>query len=404
MKNVKLWIICAVLIIAQTSFAQKRGGHGEHRANKIEKMKAELDLTDTQVEQLEKIRAEFKTKMVALKEEGSDREEMREAFHQLKDEHRTAIEGVLTNEQLAKMEAHRAEKKEHRAEIREKFKSIDKTAFKEEMRAYKKENVHPVILAQRKKMEASISQADKRDIEELRQVFKAAKKERKEKMAPFKENGERPTREQMEAFKAEYERKYKTHFEKAQALTEKYATQIDALLAEVADEKETWKSDVKDIKNEHFGEIMEEMKGKKDCDKETDCKGKRGHGRKGHAMKHGRKGKDHRVRFLMMDVDEEKRTADKPRINKGKQGAPMKVYPNPSTTTNTLEYTVEKAGMVKVELHDKQGNVIQQVSSEYKQAGTYTETVNLSMLKGIVYFYVITDESGVRSQKFMVRK
>ena len=95
--------------------------------------------------------------------------------------------------------------------------------------------------------------------------------------------------------------------------------------------------------------------------------------------------------------------AEKKANSKGSKAQGVKVFPNPSATNNTLQYTVNQSGNVKIELHDRNGNVVRTIANAYKNAGDYTETVDLNGLNDIVYFYVITDAEGTRSKKFMVK-
>lgn len=406
MKNVKFIIALFVAILFSIpTFAQhhERHGHG------MKHMMSELNLTDAQKEQMKTLRETYRQKADVLRSQDSDHTAKREQLKQLRQEQEAAFKNILTNEQIAKMDAMKADRKAKKEAFKGKMKNVDKEGMKEEMKAYKKENIAPVLLQQRKKLESAISSADKTQINELRATLKAAKQEMKAKKDAHREKGERPTKAEREQWKAMKD-KYRPQHEKAKTLVDKYDAQITALFSEIESERNEWKEDMKDIKDKYFGDLAEEFGehprgkkwGKKRGGDRDARKGKRHHHKGEEAHHRGRhhKGDKEKIAFLLMDVEKsEKRAA-----RKGRKANAIKVFPNPSATTNSLEYSVKEAGNVKIELHDKSGNIVKEIISEYKTPGTYTETIDLSELRDIVYFYVITDKNGVRSKKFMVKR
>jgi len=405
MKNVKFIIaIFAAILFSAPTFAQhhERHGHG------MKHIMSQLDLTDAQKEQMKTLRETHRQKADALRSQDGDHTAKREQLKQLRDEQEAAFKNILTSEQIAKMEAMKVERKAKKEAFKSKMKNVDKKSMKEEMKAYKKENIAPVLLQQRIKLESAISTADKAQINELRATLKAAKKDMKAKKETHKEKGERPTKAEREQWKAMKE-KYRPQHEQAEALVDKYDTQITALFSEVESERNEWKEDMKGIKDKYFSDLAEEFgenpRGKKWGKKHGDRdarKGKRHHDKGEEAHHRGRhhKGDKEKIAFLLIDVEKsEKRT-----VRKGRKANAIKVFPNPSATTNSIEYSVKEAGNIKIELHDKSGNIVKEIISEYKTPGTYTETINLNGLRDIVYFYVITDKDGVRSEKFMVKQ
>jgi len=113
MKNIKLMLtaFAAVLLMSSTTFAQRTGQNPE-RADRMAQMIAEkLDLSDEQTNQIKAIHQEFSKKMSALRSTSNgDREVMKETIQKLKVEKDTAIEKVLSKEQMAKWETLKTER------------------------------------------------------------------------------------------------------------------------------------------------------------------------------------------------------------------------------------------------------------------------------------------------------
>lgn len=402
MKNIKFIIVLfAAILFTIPMYAQHDEAHRGHRGHGMKHLIEELNLSDTQQEQAKELRKTYHTKMEALREQEGDRSAKREQMHQLREEQETALRKILTTEQIAILDTKKAERKAKKEAFKNKMKSVDKEAMRDEMKAYKDENIKPVLLEQRKKLEPSISAADQAEIKTLRTTLKAARKE----MKAMKEEG-KADRDKYEKGKGHggkrhgkwkaVKEKYEPQYKAAQALVDKYDTQINALLLEIQDEKAQWDEDIHGIKEKYFGDIMEEFGKHPRGEKPHKRKGERGeHNRK---RGHDKADKD-KIAFLLMDVEK----AEKKTERKAKKAKAIKVFPNPSTTDNTIQYTVSEAGNVKIELHDRAGNVVKEITNEYKTSGNYTETVNLNGLNGRIYFYVITDQSGVRSKKFVIK-
>lgn len=304
MKSIKfLFVLFAAIAFTAPTFAQR--GDKDHRGHRGEGMKhliEDLNLTDTQKGQAKELRQTYRTKMEALRDQNGDRSEKREEIHQLREEQEAAFRKILTAEQIATFDAKKAEKEKKKAAFKQKMKSVDKDAMREEMKAYKDKNIKPVLLEQRKKLEPSISAADRAEIKELRIAMKGAKKEIKavkDKHKATRTDAPRGKREGsaartgVQSIKDKYADKHKA----AQALADKYDTQITALLTEVEGRKAQWDADMKAIKDKYFGDIKEEFGKQPRGEKSHKGKGKRG----GHKA---RKGHDNeKVAFLLMGVN-----------------------------------------------------------------------------------------------------
>lgn len=108
-----LMVLCSInLMTAQTRKDRDKFSNSENRSEKqLEKMTEELALTETQVNQLTVINADYATKMKTAKAASTDKETNRATFKTLRAEKTTAVKGILNSEQLAK---HEAMKREHK--------------------------------------------------------------------------------------------------------------------------------------------------------------------------------------------------------------------------------------------------------------------------------------------------
>jgi len=116
--NSKFFALCLMvlfsinLMTAQTSTDKSKcKNSGERSERQLEKMKAELGLTETQVSQLTAINTEYAAKMKAAKEAATDKEANRATCNNLRTEKTAAVKGILNTEQLAKFETIKSEHK-----------------------------------------------------------------------------------------------------------------------------------------------------------------------------------------------------------------------------------------------------------------------------------------------------
>ena len=119
--NPKIFVFCLLvlfsikIITAQTLKDKNNFRNSDKRSEKkVEKLKAKLALTETQVSQLTAIQADYATKIKAVKEAASDRGEAKSAIKTLREEKFTAIKGILNGEQVTKFEAMKSEGKGRR--------------------------------------------------------------------------------------------------------------------------------------------------------------------------------------------------------------------------------------------------------------------------------------------------
>ena len=211
----------AVLFLSTvTLWAQPHGHHPGIKGNPfsaIEELENELQLTPEQKEAIESLQQEVRTAHQGRRKESRKvrkaQAEQRKAMHESV---KAKLDDILTAEQTALLEA------QHEA------KKAEAKAMRDKMRAYKEENIAPVLLEQRKKLEVKISEADKATLAKIRTEGQQMRKEKRQgqKAKP------RPNKEELSA------------------LIEKYSEDIDALMEEIAAQQEQWKKDMKAIAGE----------------------------------------------------------------------------------------------------------------------------------------------------------
>lgn len=382
-KMMHVAMLIAVLLLVQDVKAQDRPHHrGEQM---LEKMKTELQLTAEQETQVKAIQEKYQPQMEALKtQEFEDKMERRAAFKVLMKAQKEEISQILTEEQKAIAQEKRGERRE-----RHQARKGEQKELRQALKTYKETIIHPIILAQRAKLELDISAEDKVTIADLRLVFEQLKAEKIAHKQEFSKDkkGDRPNRQEMmaqrKAKKEAIKEQYQEEFETLKALNEKYSAQVDALHQEIEPQKKVWKKEMETIKAEYETE-------------EENAIQKRGHHK--HSMKHkGMGGKKH---FILLDPNE---PINSTAINT-QASTSLKSYPNPAVNSSTLAYVVTNANRIKITLTDESGNVLKVLVNEYKEEGEYQMEVDLSDLKNGAYYYTVTDDGGISSTKVVVNK
>ncbi len=79
-------------------------------------------------------------------------------------------------------------------------------------------------------------------------------------------------------------------------------------------------------------------------------------------------------------------------------------YPNPFNPTTTINYSIRKAGLVKIELYNTLGQKVRTLVNEAKPAGTYRLEVRANELTSGLYFYRLTAGDFVQTRKMVLMK
>lgn len=370
------------LLMTQNTYAQKG-----HRGAGLEKLKVELNLTEQQAADWQAITDKYQTQIQALKksstEKGANREEIR-SLYQIQ---RQEVIALLNPEQLAIL---KAKKEERRAVRKERWKNIDKKAMKAELEAYKEQNITPILLEQRAKLETELSATDKASIANLRNVFAEMKAEKKALRKKYKQEGKRPSREEMQQIKAEMKEKYADEKATLTALAEKYATSLNILKEEIAPQIKQWKKESQEITEKYMSHDEKLNQGDK-----GEHRGRKGHGGKWGKYLQSKKAIHH---FILLDPMQSTVKST------GIATTNISIYPNPAINNSKIDYEVKDAGNIKIELCDENGSVIKVLLNEYKDVGTYTLNASLSNLRDGIYYYILTDTQGIVTKKLALNK
>jgi hypothetical protein len=358
---------------------------------RIDQLKTDLELTDDQVTQLENIfEARHEEMMTMRSAEDKTREEKREAMQSFHQSVEKEIESVLNENQLAKFQEIKKEVKGRhgmrggKMRFHKYLKEGKGEVLHAQIKAYKDENIKPVMQTQRAKLEPKISEADKQILAEFRIEFEKIKAEsltRLKEMKQMRENGEPVDFRGMHKERMQMIDLVKK--EKMKDLIEKYKDDIDPLFAEVADQQETWKNDIKEIvKNTLELEDDEMEKGSEIF--------RRFRGERMEMMKI--------ARFLLLDPNE---IGNVP--NGQSLVTEVSAYPNPATSITTIEYEIVEEGQVLIELRGRKGNLLKTVKNELQLEGNHSVTISLENYKTELFHIVITDKNGVSTTKNIVR-
>ena len=390
-KIIKLSIFL-IALCSITALSAQRGPRGPRgKVLDSDKLKTELNLSDDQVQQIEALTSTQRTQMQELRDQDFESpEDRRAAMKEIHTAYRNGLAEILTDEQESQLKAIQQEARTKRKARSKEFGEKRKAARKD-IGAYRTENIHPVLLEQRAKLDAKISAEDKALIAELR----AKQPERPKRL-------ENPSIEERKAAKEAYEanKEERTAFkEQLKALVETYESEIDALYAEIEPQVEQWKKEMKELAQEHHSEGMKKRKHGESS----------GAGKKGKAGKRGKRGqKGERGRafllpkgaFLLLDPNAPATQEE----GLAQAITEIKVFPNPTFNQNTLSYTVKQAGHLRIELHNESGRLIEVLFDGSKETGSYQLDVDMSKLRNGVYYYTVQDQGGLQSQKVVVNK
>ena len=276
----------------------------------------------------------------------------------------------------------------------------------DEVQSYIQENILPTVESQRAKLDVELSD---QELAEIRQIKAGLQQLRVDKQAlhtSLKEVRESYEGEGRPEIPEELKESMKAHrkaqrqlMTQAWIIVDANEAEIETLLEGLEPQAEQWQEDLRNLMDTYNPEgVRPGRRGKRTESGE----GKRGHEGVGraHGPRMGRGGPGgpigkwhHPVAFLLFDTSFLEKEIEDTKLN---------VFPNPSSSQNTLEYTVELAGEVQIDVLDKNGNTLKRLLSTPKEAGSYTLSVDLTDLGPGVYFYKIQTKTGKQTQKILV--
>ncbi|MCI4670156.1 MAG: T9SS type A sorting domain-containing protein [Bacteroidia bacterium] len=260
-----------------------------------------------------------------------------------------------------------------------------------EIKAYVEKNVLPVLQPERAKLDTYLSQDDKAELASIRGEIKSMKaqgKEFRKAMMEARKNGTMPSEDQIDKMR-EMRKNQRLLMTRAWAVADEYEIEIYEIFDGLKPKAESWKNDLKAIKDKYKPEGAEDRQGRQ---------GKKGMGHKqGKGMRGGNPVErliHSPVQFLLWDG-----STELPQVNEGSQPT---VFPNPSQGNQTLTYKVKTAGDVKIELVDAEGNVVRTVERSQVEKGEQSIDFSTQGLKSGVYIYRITTADGTKTKKIQI--
>jgi hypothetical protein len=79
-------------------------------------------------------------------------------------------------------------------------------------------------------------------------------------------------------------------------------------------------------------------------------------------------------------------------------------YPNPFNAATTINYTLAKPGLVKIELYNTLGQKVRTLVNELKASGSYSLKLNAENLNSGIYFYKVQTSDFSRTEKMVLMK
>jgi hypothetical protein len=400
-----MMFLVALLAMSSRILAQDcAGGHG--KGHHAEMMRESLVLNDGQVKQMEAIHQKYKGQIQAIwADEAADHETKiakMQAIHKAK---HTEMMALLTPEQQAKAEALHGQGGHNGFDHGGKGSGSGMHGHGGHGHGRMAEKLEPIAQAQRIKLEAQLSASDKAEIAVLRgKMAELHTQMRAAHVAMRNEHvqGHTPS----DAQRAEMDKlRTQKHaiMDQAMAIAERYKTEIQALHDEVKPQIDAILKELEAQHIEHHGANGEgeghHGKGHGDCK----GKGEMHHGPAGH---HGDGDHDRMMaKFILMDANGSSQSStSKAGAGNEAESNGLVVYPNPSTSTNSIRYDLQKSGNVRIELMSIDGKVLKVLQDGSQDAGSHSLDVNLNELAAGTYMYRLTDASGSRVERFSVTK
>ena len=79
-------------------------------------------------------------------------------------------------------------------------------------------------------------------------------------------------------------------------------------------------------------------------------------------------------------------------------------YPNPFNPKTSINYSIAKAGHVKVMIYNMLGQKILTLVDENKTAGNYSVNFNAENLESGIYFYRLQTDNYIKSKRMVLMK
>jgi len=81
----------------------------------------------------------------------------------------------------------------------------------------------------------------------------------------------------------------------------------------------------------------------------------------------------------------------------------ISLFPNPAESSTRLQYTLQQAGDVKIEVYNATSTQVMESINEYRNAGENSTDIDISRLSSGIYYVHITSPSGTAVEKLIVK-
>lgn len=228
----KLKLTIMALMVAGIAVAQKP--NAEERVEKrLERIDNTVSLSELQKQELKPILMAGAEEIKILRQSG---EMSKEKAKEIRKAQKEAIASVLTEDQVAKMEEAKAEKK------------ADKMQARKEIRSYNKEHVKPVLLEKRQAFESLLSAQEKEVISKAREM-KPKRKGKKGSLTQAEKEEMKAQRDQISLM--------------LKPIKEAHATDLAQVKVEMEATMQAAKEHAKDLKSDNEGKGQKSKKKKK---------------------------------------------------------------------------------------------------------------------------------------------
>jgi hypothetical protein len=260
--------------------------------------------------------------------------------------------------------------------------------LKAALHAYLETEVMPVLTAARNALDQQLSAADKQEIEALRaekDAFREEKQKRRPEGRPQRDNP--PTEAERQAFREM--RRARHEFQgRLMDLADANEAALASALEGIRPQAEQWREDLQ--------AIMERFRPADAPDERPAGR----HGRNGHPGPHqGQASQLRRVLspegFLLFDPSQPLPGAEAAALQ-------LKAFPNPAFETGKLSYAVETPGTVIIQLVSVEGDVVQTLLETEREAGSFTETFDLSEVEPGLYVYRVATPDGIATRRVRI--
>ncbi len=337
-----------------------------------------LALSEDQAKQLKSTRKAHRQELRSLKENTDlSQEEKMEALQKLKSQHEEVVRSILSEDQFEKLQELVSSRKMQKGpRLKDVLEPEQRKALGQEIRAYQRENIAPIILGQRQKLEASLDASSKQKIEEVRLAMAELKAERKALKNQVKEEGSDLSPEEKQAKRQQFKEQVKTQMETLRPVLEQYGEEIESLREEISAQSATWKEDIQNILLKYFENTQEIPR---------------------RSIKRMQKpGHINKMRFLLLDPNKDLSA-------KSAKGRLKNLYPNPSTGARRLDYDLKEDTFVRIQLLDAQGNLVRPLEEGPKKAGSHSMEFDTGLLQPGAYVIRLEYDGKQETKRVQIR-